>query len=108
MVAPLGFVPGITPAQAEAVAKRGGWDAAGVPTLDHFMKLGAWFAGTPDDLVARLKQLEERYPGMEPINLSTSMGTPPAVMLAQFPWVAEAVMQHFGLRAETRTGERRG
>src|SRR3546814_1227854 len=51
MFAPLGFVPGITPAQVEAVAQRGGWDAAGVTTLDPFMKVGAWFGGRPDDLV---------------------------------------------------------
>ena len=48
MFAPLGFVPGITPPQVAAVARRGGWKAAGVPTLEHFMKLGSWFAGTPD------------------------------------------------------------
>src|SRR5246500_5747947 len=42
MFAPLGFVPGITPAQVEAAARRGGWDAAGVPTLDHYLKLGSW------------------------------------------------------------------
>ncbi len=51
MFAPLGFVPGITPEQVAATQRRGGWAAAGVPTLDHFMKLGAWFAGTPDDLI---------------------------------------------------------
>ena len=65
MFAPLGFVPGLTPAQIAAVAKRGGWDAAGVPTVEHYMKLGSWFAGTPDDLVAHLKSFEERYPGMQ-------------------------------------------
>src|SRR5277367_4796553 len=32
MFAPLGFVPGLTPEQESAVARRGGWDAAGVPT----------------------------------------------------------------------------
>ena len=31
MFGPLGFVPGITPAQLEASTKRGGWGAAGVP-----------------------------------------------------------------------------
>ena len=31
MFAPLGFVPGITPAQVAAVGRRGGWAAAGVP-----------------------------------------------------------------------------
>src|SRR4051812_5675791 len=51
MFAPLGFVPGITPAQVAAAARRGGWDSAGVPTLDHYMKMGSWFAGTAAGLV---------------------------------------------------------
>jgi alkanesulfonate monooxygenase SsuD/methylene tetrahydromethanopterin reductase-like flavin-dependent oxidoreductase (luciferase family) len=95
MFAPLGFVPGITPAQVAAAARRGGWDAAGVPTLDHYMKTGAWFAGTPAGLVEHLKKLETRYPGMEHINLSTSIGTPKTVMLEQFQRVAEEVMPAF-------------
>ena len=69
MFAPLGFVPGITPEQMDAAAKRGGWDAAGVPTVDNYLKLGSWFAGTPDDLVTHLKTLEERFPGMQHVNL---------------------------------------
>jgi alkanesulfonate monooxygenase SsuD/methylene tetrahydromethanopterin reductase-like flavin-dependent oxidoreductase (luciferase family) len=35
MFAPLGFVPGLTPDQIVAVARRGGWAAAGVPTVEH-------------------------------------------------------------------------
>jgi hypothetical protein len=95
MFAPLGFVPGITPEQVSATQRRGGWAGAGVPTLEHFMKLGAWFAGTPDDLIEHLKKLEARFPGMQHINLSTSLCTPQAVMLEQFQWVAEAVMPAF-------------
>ena len=78
-----------------ADALEGGWDAAGVPTLDHYMETGAWYAGPPEGLVAYLKELEARYPGMEHINLSTPMATPEAVMLEQFQWVSEAVMPHF-------------
>src|SRR5271165_3241358 len=37
MFAPLGFVPGASPEHIAAIARRGGWDEAGVPTLDHFM-----------------------------------------------------------------------
>ena len=95
MFAPLGFVPGITPEQVVATQGRGGWAKAGVPTLEHFMKLGSWFAGPPDDLVEHLKKLEARFPGMEHINLSTSLCTPQAVMLEQFQWVAEAIMPSF-------------
>ncbi len=95
MFAPLGFLPGATPPQVEAIGKRGGWYEAGVPKLEDYMKTGAWFAGTPEELVAYLKELERRYPGMEHINLSTPMGTPQAMMLDQFKWVAEAVMPAF-------------
>ncbi len=100
MFAPLGFVPGLTPAQVEAVARRGGWDAAGVPTVEHFMKLGSWFAGTPGQLVELLKGFEEKYPGMQHISLSSPIGTPQATMLEQFQWVAEEVMPAFGATKE--------
>jgi len=95
MFAPLGFVPGITPPQVAAVAKRGGWNEAGVPTLDHYMKLGSWFAGTPQQLIEHLKALEARFPGMEHINLSTSLTVPKTVMLEQFQRIAEEVMLGF-------------
>ena len=102
MFAPLGFVPGIKPDQVAAVGRRGGWEAAGVPTLEHYMQLGSWFAGTPEQLVERLKQLEERYPGMEHINLSTALTTPKSVMLDQFQWVAEEVMPAFKAKGKAR------
>src|SRR5258706_172690 len=98
MFAPLGFMPGFTPEQVAASAKRGNWGAAGVPKLEDYMKSGAWIAGTPDDLIAHLKGFEERYPGLEYVNLSTSIGTPEAVMLEQFQWVAEAIMPAFQKR----------
>jgi alkanesulfonate monooxygenase SsuD/methylene tetrahydromethanopterin reductase-like flavin-dependent oxidoreductase (luciferase family) len=95
MFAPLGFLPGVTPEQVAAIARRGGWYEAGVPKVEHYMQRGAWFAGTPEELVAYLRDLESRYPGMEHINLSTPMGTQEAVMLDQFKWVSEAVMPAF-------------
>src|SRR5947208_8484909 len=42
MFAPLGFVPGSKPAPVEAAARRGGWAAAGVPSLEHFMTTAPW------------------------------------------------------------------
>lgn len=95
MFAPLGFLPGVKQEQIDAIGRRGGWYEAGVPRVEHFIKMGAWYAGTPEGLVAYLKELESRYPGMEHINLSTPMGTPQAVMLEQFQWVSEAVMPNF-------------
>jgi alkanesulfonate monooxygenase SsuD/methylene tetrahydromethanopterin reductase-like flavin-dependent oxidoreductase (luciferase family) len=99
MFGPLGFVPGITPQQLAASTKRGGWGAAGVPTVEHYMKNGSWFAGPPEDLVAYLKDLESRYPGLEYVNVSISMGTPKAVMLEQLTAFANEVMPKFAGRA---------
>jgi alkanesulfonate monooxygenase SsuD/methylene tetrahydromethanopterin reductase-like flavin-dependent oxidoreductase (luciferase family) len=95
MFAPLNFMPGMTKAQVEAIAKRGGWYEAGVPTVEHYMKSGAWFAGTSEELVDHLRMLEDRFPGMEHINLSTPMGTPEAIMLDQYRRVTAEVMPKF-------------
>jgi alkanesulfonate monooxygenase SsuD/methylene tetrahydromethanopterin reductase-like flavin-dependent oxidoreductase (luciferase family) len=95
MFAPLGFLPNVTPTQIEVIGQRGGWYAAGVPKVEDYIKTGAWFAGTPEQLVAYLQELEERYPGMQDINLSTPMATPEAVMLDQLQWVSEAVIPAF-------------
>jgi alkanesulfonate monooxygenase SsuD/methylene tetrahydromethanopterin reductase-like flavin-dependent oxidoreductase (luciferase family) len=95
MFAPLGFVPGLTEEQVAAVARRGGWAAAGVPSVEHYMDLGSWFAGTPGQLVDLLKGFEERYPGMQHISLSSPIGTPEATMLEQIQWIAEEVMPAF-------------
>jgi hypothetical protein len=92
MFAPLGFVPGITPAQVAAAARRGGWKAAGVPDLEHFTRTGAWFCGPPEELAAHLRGLQEKYPGLEYVNVGSSMGTPQAVMLEQLAWFAREVM----------------
>ena len=95
MFGPLGFVPGITPDQLAASTRRGGWGAAGVPTVEHYMQNGSWFAGPPEDLIAYLKDLESRYPGLEYVNISISMGTPKAVMLEQLTAFGRDVMPTF-------------
>ena len=95
MFGPLGFVPGITPSQLEASTKRGGWGAAGVPTVEDYMKVGAWFAGTPEELSAYLRSLEDRFPGLEYVHLSNSMGTPQAAMVEQLAWLGKEVMPKF-------------
>ena len=95
MFAPLGFMPGMTKEQIAAVARRGGWYGAGVPNVEHYINLGGWFAGTSEELVAYLKNIEDRYPGLEHVNLSTPMGTPQSIMLDQYRRVTAEVMPHF-------------
>ena len=66
-----------------------------ITTVEHYMKTGAWFAGPPEDLIAYLKNLESRFPGLAHVNMSTSMGTPKAVMIEQLRWFAKEVMPKF-------------
>jgi alkanesulfonate monooxygenase SsuD/methylene tetrahydromethanopterin reductase-like flavin-dependent oxidoreductase (luciferase family) len=98
MFGPLGFVPGLTAAQNTVAMGRGGWGAAGVPTVEDYMKVGAWFAGTPEQFVAHLRSLEAKYPGLQYVHVSNSMGTPQRVMLEQLAWFAKEVMPHFPAR----------
>src|SRR5262245_38172187 len=98
MFGPLGFVPGITAEQLAASTRRGGWAAAGVPTVEHYTKLGAWFAGPPEELVAYLRTLQAKYPGLEHVHLSNSIGTPKAVMLEQLAWLGKEVLPEFARR----------
>ena len=63
------------------------------------MKTSAWFAGPPEELVAYLEDLQARFPGLEHVNVSISMGTPQPVMLEQLSWFAKEVMPHFRVPA---------
>ena len=57
----------------------------------------AWFAGPPEEL-AYLRSLEEKYPGLEYVHLSNSMGTPRAAMLEQLAWLGKEVLPEFTRR----------
>ena len=98
MFGPLGFVPGLTPEQNAVAMGRDGWSAARVLTVEDYMKVGAWFAGTPEEFVAHLRTLERKYPGLEYVHVSNSMGTPQCVMLEQLAWFAKEVKPHFANR----------
>jgi alkanesulfonate monooxygenase SsuD/methylene tetrahydromethanopterin reductase-like flavin-dependent oxidoreductase (luciferase family) len=91
MFAPLNMVP----MSAEALAKlqtRGGWAEERIPTLERAVETGSWYCGPPEGFVAYLQELQERYPGMEDVNVQSSMGTPLAVMQEQLTAFGEDVL----------------
>jgi hypothetical protein len=95
MFAPLGFFRGLNDAQLAAVAQRGNWAWAGFPTIDAQMGSRAWFCGTGDEMIAYLKDLEKQFPGLEAVNVQSSMGTPQSVMIEQLERFAAEVMPAF-------------
>jgi alkanesulfonate monooxygenase SsuD/methylene tetrahydromethanopterin reductase-like flavin-dependent oxidoreductase (luciferase family) len=95
MFGPLGFVRGLTQEQLSAIGRRGGWAEAGIPTIEDAVKAGSWYCGPPEGFVAYLQGLEEKYPGLEYVNVGSGMGTPKRVMLEQLTWFAKEVMPAF-------------
>ena len=93
--APLGFVRGISDEQIQALQGRFAASTPGLPTIDSRVGQHIWLCGTPEEVIAQLKEFEERYPGMEHINVSSSIGTPKAVIIEQLEWFAKEVMPAF-------------
>jgi alkanesulfonate monooxygenase SsuD/methylene tetrahydromethanopterin reductase-like flavin-dependent oxidoreductase (luciferase family) len=95
MFAPLGFVPGLTPEQIEAVADPTRWRQANLPTLRHAIKAGTWLIGPPEEITERLMGLQHKYPGLEVVNVGQPVGTPQAVILEQLERFSAQVMPAF-------------
>ena len=95
MFAPLGFVRGLTDEQISSLAGPAAASTPGLPTLETATRDRSWLCGTPEEVIAYLKELEERYPGLEHVILSATMGTPQAVILEQLERFAKEVLPAF-------------
>jgi alkanesulfonate monooxygenase SsuD/methylene tetrahydromethanopterin reductase-like flavin-dependent oxidoreductase (luciferase family) len=95
MFAPLGFVPGLTPEQIEAVGDPKRARHANLPTLRHAIKAGAWLIGPPEQITEQLMEVQDKYPGLEVVNVGQVVGTPRAVILEQLERFAAEVMPAF-------------
>ncbi|MBT6275185.1 MAG: LLM class flavin-dependent oxidoreductase, partial [Chromatiales bacterium] len=94
MFAPLGMVP-MKPEQYAALDQRGGWGAVNIPTLERAVETGSWYCGPAEGFIEYLESIQEKYPGLEDVNVQSSMGTPLAVMLEQLERFGKEVMPHF-------------
>jgi alkanesulfonate monooxygenase SsuD/methylene tetrahydromethanopterin reductase-like flavin-dependent oxidoreductase (luciferase family) len=92
MFGPLGFLGPLKPEQIEAIGRRGGIRSSGIPTLEEAFEAGSWYCGPPEGFVEFLQQAEEKFPGLEIVNVQSAMGTPEAVILEQLEWFAGDVM----------------
>ena len=62
-----------------------------------------WLCDPPEEMVAYLKELEAKYPGLEHILLSTAMGERRSVVLEQLRLFAEKVMPAFRRSSSDKT-----
>jgi alkanesulfonate monooxygenase SsuD/methylene tetrahydromethanopterin reductase-like flavin-dependent oxidoreductase (luciferase family) len=101
--APLNIIP-LKAEQLQALARPTRDTMALLPRIEESVQQRNWLCGTPGDAIALLKDLEERYPGVERVIVSFAMGTPKAVYLEQLSRFAEEVMPAFCCPAVAPSG----
>ena len=95
MFAPLGFVPGLSPDQIQALGDPRRAPIADLPTLEQAVEAGAWYVGPPQRILERLHQLQDRYPGLQEVHVGQVVGTDERVILEQLDRFATDVMPAF-------------
>ena len=63
--------------------------------IEDAINAGGFLCGAPEQIIEHLKKLEERYPGLERVSVSLSVGVPQAVALEQLERFATEVMPAF-------------
>jgi len=69
--------------------------AAKLPGNEEAINAGGVLCGTPEQIVEHLKGLEKRYPGLDRVSVSLSVGVPKALCLEQLERFAAEVMPAF-------------
>lgn len=101
LFAPLGFVRNLSSDQIAATADPNRVHSAGLPTLEEAVEAGSWLCGPPELITEAIMELQERYPGLEAINIGSVIGTPERVILEQLEWFGKDVMPKFKKKVET-------
>ena len=96
MFAPLGFVRGLSDEQITSLGRGSEARTAGLPTMQDAVKSGAWVVGPPERVTEKIMELQDRYPGLEEINVGASvMSTEQTVILDQLDLFGKEVMPRF-------------
>jgi alkanesulfonate monooxygenase SsuD/methylene tetrahydromethanopterin reductase-like flavin-dependent oxidoreductase (luciferase family) len=69
--------------------------SAKLPRIEDAINAGGVLCGTPDQIIEHLKAIEKRYPGLERVSVSLSVGVPKALCLEQLERFAVEVMPEF-------------
>jgi len=95
MFGPLRLVRALSDEQIEAMSDPTRAPTANLPRVEDAIAAGGFLCGSPAQLVEHLKTLEERYPGLDRISVSLSVGVPKSVALEQLEWFASEVIPAF-------------
>ena len=90
----LGFVK-LSDDQLESLTDPRKAITADLPTIEDAVDDVAWLCGHPDLIVEQLMDIQERYPGLNQVNIGNSVGMPQSVIVEQLEWFAQDVMPAF-------------
>ena len=92
-MAPLGMLR-YSEEHVKAVAARQAQSPTGA-TLENGVANRSWLCGPPADIIAYLKEVERRYPGLDHVMIAWALGTPREMMIEQLTRFAREVMPVF-------------
>ena len=95
MFGELRLVRAITEDQIEIMRDPKRAPTAKLPRIEDAVKAGGFLCGNADDLIGHIKALEKKYPALDRISVSLSVGVPEKVALEQLERFAKEVMPAF-------------
>src|SRR5262249_18829710 len=95
MFGELRLVRALTEEQIEIMRDPKRAPTAKLPRIEDAIKAGGFLCGSPEQVVEHLKALEKRYPGLDRVSVSLSVGVPKSVCLEQLERFATEVMPAF-------------
>src|SRR5712672_630468 len=95
MFGELRLVRALTDEQIEIMRDPKRAATAKLPRNEDAIANACVLCGSPEQVVEHLKSLERRYPGLDRVSVSLSVGDPKSVCLEQLEWFASEVMPAF-------------
>ncbi len=95
MFGELRLVRALTEEQIEIMRDPVRAPTATLPRIEDAINAGGVLCGSPEQIVEHLKALEKRYPGLDRVSVSLSVGVPKALCLEQLERFATEVMPAF-------------
>ncbi len=100
MFGELRLVRALNEAQIEIMRDPLRAPTAKLPRIEDAIKAGGVLCGTPEQIIEHLKTIEQRYPGLDRVSVSLSVGVPKALCLEQLERFATEVMPAFATGAK--------
>ena len=96
VLAPLGRMPQLREEQILATYDPESAPKAGLPTVQDLVADDAWIRGPPEHVVYKLREIQEKYPGLERVSVGAgALAIPPSVLRQEIETFGQEVMPKF-------------